>query len=151
VLPRGIEVSTPLLVDYFHELPQRRDKEDARAWRARLEAATDTFRRLVGQRYTEGTLVRLLDHPRPDARRAALTALGLVGTMAANPAVAGRLRDRDPDVRDLATDTLWSLWFRADTESNNRELQRLIRLPDRDVAADGLDRLIRRAPRFAEA
>jgi tetratricopeptide (TPR) repeat protein len=144
-------VSIPLLVEYYNELPRRQPKEDAKAWRARLEAATDVFRRLAQKRYNEGTLVRLLSHPEPRARQAALMALGLYGTMAANAAAAGRLRDPDEEVRRLASDTLWSLWFRADTDANNRELQRLMRLADPDEALAGLDQLVRRSPGFAEA
>ena len=56
----------------------------------------------------------------------------------------------DFDLR-LATDTLWSLWFRADAEANNRELQRLMRLADADEALAGFDQLVRRSPGFAEA
>jgi tetratricopeptide (TPR) repeat protein len=144
-------VSTPLLVEYYSEMPERRLKEDASSWRARLQAATDTFRQRVEARYTEGTLLRLLDSPSIQARQAALMALGLVGTMAANRAVGIRLQDDSPDVRKLAVDTLWSLWFRADSEANNRELQKLMRMRDRDKALAGLDELILRAPAYAEA
>ena len=41
---------------------------------------------------------------------------------------------------------LWSLWFRADTDANNQELQRLIRLRDQEQAVAGLSMLIKRAP-----
>ena len=56
-------MSIPLLVEYYSEMPERRLKEDASSWRARLQAATDTFRQRVEARYTEGTLLRLLDSP----------------------------------------------------------------------------------------
>src|SRR5262249_37719554 len=46
---------------------------------------------------------------------------------------------------------LWALWFRADGEDNGQELQRLARLPDRNRALAGLNDLIERSPRFAEA
>jgi tetratricopeptide (TPR) repeat protein len=144
-------VSAPLLVDYFKQLPVRRLKEEAAAWRARRQGGTDKFRRRVEGRYNEGTLMRLLDSPDPVARRAALTALGLVGTMAANAAVAARLRDDDAEARRLAGDTVWSLWFRADSDANNRQLQRLTRMRDRAKAMAGLDALVLKAPEFAEA
>jgi tetratricopeptide (TPR) repeat protein len=144
-------VSIPLLVEYYNEMPERRLKEDASSWRARLQAATDTFRQRVEGRYTEGTLVRLLDSPSIQARQAALVALGLIGSMTANRAVAGRLHDESPDVRKLAVDALWSLWYRADSEANNRELQRLMRMRDRQKSLAGLDELILRAPAYAEA
>ena len=144
-------MSIPLLVEYYEELPRRRAKEDARAWRARRDAGVAAFRKLAEKRYNEGTLLRLLEYPSGRARQAALMALGLFGTMASNAAVAARLRDPDPDVRGMASETIWSLWFRADTEANNRELQRLMRLADPDDALAGYDRLIQRAPGFAEA
>ena len=144
-------MSIPLLVEYYNEMPERRLKEDASSWRARLQAATDSFRQHVEARYTEGTLLRLLESPSARARQAALAALGLIGTMAGNKTVAARLHDESADVRRLAVDALWSLWFRADTEANNRELQRLMRMRDRDRALAGLDELILRAPAFAEA
>jgi tetratricopeptide (TPR) repeat protein len=140
-----------LLVEYYSEMPERRLKEDASSWRARLQAATDTFRQRVEGRYTEGTLLRLLESPSSRAREAALMALGLVGTLAANRAVAARLHDDSPDVRKVAVDTLWSIWFRADSDANNRELQRLMRMRDREKALSGLDNLILRAPAYAEA
>jgi tetratricopeptide (TPR) repeat protein len=140
-----------LLVEYYSEMPERRLKEDASSWRARLQAATDSFRQRVDTRYTEGTLLRLLESPSSRAREAALLALGLVGTMAGNKAVAARLHDESPDVRKVAVDTLWSLWFRADSEANNRELQKLMRMRDREKSLMGLNDLILRAPSYAEA
>ena len=144
-------MSIPLLVEYYSEMPERRLKEDAGSWRARLQAATDSFRQRVEARYTEGTLLRLLESPSSRAREAALVALGLVGTIAGNKAVAARLQDESPDVRKAAVDTLWSLWFRADSEANNRELQKLMRMRDREKALTGLNDLILRAPSYAEA
>jgi tetratricopeptide (TPR) repeat protein len=140
-----------LLVEYYNELPERRLKEEAPAWRARLQAATETFRQRVAARYTEGTLLRLLESPSAQARQASLMALGLVGTMAGNRAVAARLHDSSPDVRKVAVDTLWSLWFRADSDANNRELQRLMRMRDREKALAGLNELILHSPAYAEA
>ena len=144
-------MSTSLLVEYYQQLPERRAKENAAEWRTRRESAKDIFRKRVGERYTEGTLLRLLDSAEPLNRRAALLALALVGTMGANGAVAACLHDGDPEVRQLAIDTLWTLWFRADSEENNIELQRLARMRDREKALLGLDQLIKKAPGFAEA
>jgi tetratricopeptide (TPR) repeat protein len=146
-----MEVSTSLLVEYFNQLPERRAKENAAEWRTRRESAKEVFRKRVSERYTEGTLLRLLDSADALSRRAALLALSLVGTMAANAAVAACLHDGEADVRQMAVDTLWTLWFRADSEENNAELQRLARTRDRERALAGLDQLIKRAPVFAEA
>jgi tetratricopeptide (TPR) repeat protein len=143
-------VTKALLVEYFERLPQR-DAEAAEAWGKRLKAATETFRKRVSRRYSEGTLIRLLEGGDVTARKAALMALGLLGTMAANEPVARRLHDGDEGVREAAVETLWSLWFRADGEAHARELRRLLRLRDRSKARAALDRLIERAPEFAEA
>jgi len=145
-------VGKALLVEYYEELPQLGSggkKREARE--ARMQAALDRFKKSVQARYTEGTLLRVLDSGAPAARRAAVLALGLVGTMKANKTVAGTLRDDDRITRQLASDALWSLWFRADSDANSRELRRLIQVSDPKKAVAGLDALINKAPHFAEA
>jgi tetratricopeptide (TPR) repeat protein len=144
-------VGKALLVDYYNELPQRREPEQAAGGAALVKKALDTYKRKVAARYTEGTLQRLLGVPDVEARRAAVLALGLLGTMASNRALAGRLRDEDTVVRQLAADALWALWFRSDSRANCAELQRLVRQADPAKALPGMDRLIQKSPRFAEA
>lgn len=144
-------MSRPLLVEYFQEIPEPAEGEAPRDWEARMQTALEGFHKKVSTRYNEGTLQHLLGSGSDETRRAATLALGLTGTMDSNAVLAGRLHDHDSGVRSLAADALWSLWFRADTEENNRELQRLIRVRDRAKALAGLDALIQRAPDFAEA
>jgi tetratricopeptide (TPR) repeat protein len=144
-------VSTALLVEFYQQLPERREQEGKEEWKRRLRAATSAYKKQVAQRYMEGTLVRLLDTTDVVTRRAAVLALALLGTMESNEAVAARLHDEDDEVRQLASDALWKMWFRDDSEANNLELQRLSRMRDRKKAATGLDRLIAKAPTFAEA
>jgi tetratricopeptide (TPR) repeat protein len=65
------------------------------------------------------------------------------------------LHDDDPTVRQLASDALWSLWFRASPDYLE-ELQRLVGLAasdenDAETLQAGFDDLIRNAPDFAEA
>jgi tetratricopeptide (TPR) repeat protein len=151
VQPRGAEVGTALLVEYYEALPERREGMDAEVWAARIQAALGKFKKRVEARYSEGTLQRLLENPNTQTRRAAVLALGLVGTFNINQQLAGRLHDDDPEVRERAADALWAIWFRADSDANNQELQRLMRLRDPEKAIDGLDALIRKAPGFAEA
>jgi tetratricopeptide (TPR) repeat protein len=145
--PRGAEVATALLVEFYEQfLPQlQRRKGDA------LQHSLAKFQKMVAERYSEGTLQRLCDCPNAKARQAAVLALGLMGTMASNETLAGRLHDDDEMVRQMAYNALWSLWFRGDTEANNAALQRLLELDDRDKALAGLDALIKKAPKFAEA
>ena len=140
-----------MLVDYYRRLPDRQKGESSQSWAVRIQEGLGEFKKAVAGRYTEGTLQRMLAEPHPEARRAAVMALGLVGTNQSNKPLAGRLHDRDSQVRRLAADALWALWFRGDSEHNNVELQRLMRMRDLPKALTGFDALIKRAPSFAEA
>ncbi len=114
----------------------------------------ENFQQQVSARYTEGTLARLIDSGNVAARRAGILALGLVGTMESNAAVARALRDSDSTVRDLADDALWAMWYRADTPENNSILEQVRLLIQNDRLADAVtraSRLIVLAPNFAEA
>src|SRR4051794_8887302 len=115
----------PLLVQWYNGLPQRRSGERAREWNQRFRRALQGFRRQVQGRYYESALENLLSWSDPDVRQAACLALGLAGSMSVNSSLAQRLLDEDPVVCELASDALWSIWFRADTPDNNQELQRL--------------------------
>jgi tetratricopeptide (TPR) repeat protein len=143
-------VGAALLVEYYRRMPNRRAKDDADTWRRRQEEGRRKFLGLAQSRYTEGTLVRLLENGDVKARRAALLALGRLAGMDANPIIADHLKDDDSEARRLAADALWALWFRADAEENVEELQRLMRVRDREKAVAGLDTLVQKAPRFAE-
>ncbi len=148
---RGAEVGTALLVNFYQELPEPKEGDDEEVTAKRLQQGLERFKQQVAERYTEGTLLRLLDSSHIPARRAAVLALGMLGTMKCNKALAGRLRDEDGMVRQLADDALWATWFRSDNEANNQELQRLRRLRDLDKALAGLNALLKKAPNFAEA
>jgi tetratricopeptide (TPR) repeat protein len=144
-------MGTALLVEYYDELPDP-EGDDPKSWEVKLRTALEDFKRKVTLRYSEGTLLRLLENSDARTRRAAILALGLVGTMkGANAALAGMLHDDDRVVRQFAVDALWSLWFRADGDINSLELRRLADLRDRRKKRAGLDALIARAPNFAEA
>jgi tetratricopeptide (TPR) repeat protein len=144
-------VGTALLVEFYNELPEPR-RQDSKGFEARLRSGLEKFKQRVTARYTEGTLQRLLVSDDVRARRASVLALGLTGDMReSNAAVATMLQDTDRAVRQLAVDALWGMWFRADTDANNRELQRLMELRDPKKKRAGLDALITKAPRFAEA
>jgi tetratricopeptide (TPR) repeat protein len=145
-------VGTALLVDYFNELPQLGPDDDPAQWKIRLQAANEGFKKRVQQRYVEGTLQRLLQSSTDSrTRRASILALGLMGTMNSNRILAACLHEEEDDLRRLAVNALWSLWFRGDSEENARELQRLVRTRNLEKAAAGLNSLVMRAPRFAEA
>jgi tetratricopeptide (TPR) repeat protein len=131
-----------LLVDYFKTFLEDRD----------LEA----FRDRVAARYNEGTLGRILSgSPAVAARRAAVVSLGLLGSFEQSNTVLGRsLKDSDPAVRGMAEQSLWTLWFRADTPEHNELLEQVRQSISReqlDVAETLATRLIVLAPDFAEA
>jgi tetratricopeptide (TPR) repeat protein len=148
---RGAEVGIPLLVEFYNELPEPQE-DDPKAWESRLRHGLEKFKKRVEERYTEGTLHRLVHSGDPQVRRATVLALGLTGTMkTSNALVAGMLHDSDRGVRQLASDALWALWLRADTEDNNQELHRIMNLRDRRRKRSALDALIGRSPNFAEA
>lgn len=116
----------------------------------------EAFQERVAARYREEALCRLaVDSPGTTTRRAAVLALGSLGGFARSNAVLGRaLRDPDLIVRQLAEDSLWSLWFRADTPEHNRTLIQVKRLTmqgDLKRAEALATRLILAAPGFAEA
>ena len=144
-------MSTPVLLEYFSRLPEFLPGDDEELWAAGARDAVREYRVAVAGRYTEGTLARLLPSADAKLRRAAILALGLIGTMQSNAAVAAVLRDDDPVVQRFAADALWELWFRGGTEEQNEKLQRAVRQADPAAARRGLDALIARAPDFAEA
>lgn len=133
-----------LLVQWYNQMLDRRSDDQP-------QEALEKFRQKVAERYAEGTLQRLSTAPAAKVRRAAVLALGLTGMMTANETLAGRLRDDDAQVRRLAADALWALWFRGDAEAQCQELRRLLQLDDPDQALAGFNALVLNAPRFAEA
>ena len=145
-------MSSPLLVELFEQLPVFRPGDDEDLWAAGLQEAMREFRAAVRERYSEGTLERLLaTSDDVKARQAAALALGLTGTPAAVPTVAAALHDHDQLVRRFAADSLWELWFRSGTDEQNLRLREVAQEPNQIKARAELDDLIREAPSFAEA
>lgn len=165
-------MSVPLLVEFYNALPEDalrggldwpttptitnrevgRAREGKRVGgKARRRAAIHVFRKQVQERYLEGTLLRLVRMGSVAGRRAAVFALGLLGSPAVNDRLAAALLDEDDEVARLASEALWTLWFRGETAEHSNELYRILRLRDRHEALTALDELIRQAPRFAEA
>lgn len=163
-------MSTPLLVEFFNALPEDAlqggldwpktqsiasstapQASQARGGKARRRAAIHVFLKQVQERYTEGTLLRLLHAEAAESRQAAVFALGLVGSFAVNESLACLLHDEDEEVARLAMEALWTLWFRGDNAGHSDELYKILRTRDREKALAGLDGLIERAPDYAEA
>ena len=141
----------PRLVTYFREIPEPCPFEDPSKWTARLRAALEKYRRQVTDVYTEATLERLLNSGDPVCRRAAVLALGLVGTMAVNDALARRLHDDDTMVQQLAGDALWAIWFRAAGREHCDRLQHIVSGDISRHTLHDLDMLISRTGDYAEA
>jgi tetratricopeptide (TPR) repeat protein len=163
-------MSAPLLVEFFLALPdeairnvpgqpiqrQFEDHDDSTrrpvtGGMAKRRAAVHVFCKRVQDRYNEGSLLRLLQSGDVMSRRAAVYALGLLGPAAVNEPLAVCLHDEDEGVARLAADALWSLWFRGDHAGHSDELHRLVRQEDMQKLLAGLNNLIERTPRFAEA
>src|SRR5262245_2421909 len=108
-------MSAPLLVEFFNALPEDAlrggldwptsqsiaDRTDPHAasktagCKSRRRPAVHVFCKQVQERYFEGTLLRLLDMEDSQARRAAVFALGLLGSPSVNEVLATRLHDEE--------------------------------------------------------
>ncbi len=140
-----------LLVGWYAELPQPRPGDDPDLLKAGGLAPLRAFADEVRNRYTEGTLQRLLSSGDDTSRRAAALALGLIGGMRSNQPLATALRDPDLIVRSLAADAMWEVWLRGDSADQNRRLQNALSQTDAAQTLAALDALVRSAPDFAEA
>lgn len=141
-----------LLTDAYLQIPQPQPGDDALFFEASTEDARREFRSLVRARYTEGTLGRLLQSAESVvARRAAATALGMVGTLASNAVLAAALKDDGDGVPRLAADALWEVWLRGETDEQARELRLALSLFDGAERLAALDDVVDRFPEFAEA
>ena len=69
-------MGTALLVEFYHQLPEPREGDNPRKSAQRFGAAMEAFKKQTAERYTEGTLQRLLRAPDVESRRAAVLALG---------------------------------------------------------------------------
>lgn len=144
-------MSHPLLLDYYDKLPPLHPGDDEELWAAGAQAAIKGFRSAVRKKYTEGTLQRLLQSGDARVRRAAVLALGLIGTMPSSPGLAGLLADEDPLVQRFAADALWEVWFRGGTPEQNWRLRQATRASDPAAGRAALDALVKAAPDYAEA
>jgi len=113
-----------------------------------------TFASRVGDFYSVGTLQRLTNHPRREARRAAILALGCLGDYDANATLGMALLDEDRTVRILAENGIRQVWIRAAEGMDRVVLETIIRLN----AARQFEKVLRmaggliaRLPGYAEA
>jgi tetratricopeptide (TPR) repeat protein len=108
----------------------------------------------VGRRYNTATLERLVQYGSRLDRRAAVLALGYLGNYESNTTLGRALCDADRGVRLLAENAIRSVWVRAGTERQRREINSVIALntaADYKNAYHRVNRLLDEAPWFAEA
>ena len=141
----------PRLVTYFREIPDPCPCETPEEWTTRLRSGLEKYRRQVSEVYCEATIERLLCSPDPVCRRAAVLALGLVGTMSTSVTLSKRLYDDDPVVRQLTGDALWAVWFRAAGRDRCEQLQKIVSCNNSRATLRDLDVLISRTGDYAEA
>jgi tetratricopeptide (TPR) repeat protein len=144
-------VIEPLILKFYGLLPQPDPRDFDDHWTAGVQDALRAFRDSVRNNYNEGTLCRLLDHPTHAVRQSAVLALGLIGTMQSNTALAKALQDEDCLVRRFAHDALWEVWFRGVDPEHSWALQQALQLNDFAEALAAMDDLIATAPDYAEA
>jgi len=142
-----------LLVEAFENLPKAKPTDDLELWEAGAQEAFLEFYQLVKNRYSEGTLQRLLlSSDDPQTRQAAALALGSQGTMASSTLLSGVLKnDPDEGVRIWVVDSLWEIWFRGNSVDEGRGLRIAMGLPESIQQLPALDDLIEQYPDFAEA
>ncbi len=139
-----------LLSQWYRDLPHFKTGDDPDLWAGRMHQALRSLRRKIRNRYSEGTLQRLLTNPSAEVRRASVLALGLTGTISSNAALAQALHDSDDLTAKTASDSLWEIWFRAGCDDANIELQRILHLTNECDIMAGLDSIIKQWPDFAE-
>jgi tetratricopeptide (TPR) repeat protein len=119
-----------------------------------LDEDSARFIRSVTDHYLLSTLTRLATAGDRTGRRAAVLALGFVGTYELNPLMGAALLDRDRGVRLIAENAIRDIWRRDGLDEHRRWLDRLIRYNGSGQflrAAEGATELIEECPWYAEA
>lgn len=115
---------------------------------------TAAFVKSVAERYTLGTLERLAFGGGHVLRRAAVMAVGFLGSYSQNAILGRALNDRDRGVRLLADSGIRQLWRRDGNLKHQRAMGRICRLNQNQHFAESIRAatdLITEVPPFAEA
>ena len=108
----------------------------------------------VAKHYTLGTLARLAQYGSRTTRRAAVLAVGFLGSYESNQVLGHALHDEDRVVRLLAENSIRELWCRDGSTQQQHHLQYIMRLNNCGrfpEAAREASLLIQQADGFAEA
>lgn len=113
----------------------------------------DGFRQFLWKTWPAERLREVLTCGHDDAVRIALAGLGFTGTMQDCPHIAGLLHDDDGQTAELAEHALWSIWFRAGGEMDERLAiaVRQISTGELDAALATITAVIGLRPDYAEA
>jgi tetratricopeptide (TPR) repeat protein len=133
-------VRGPVLNRLYHEYLQTEDSA--------------SFILAVSQRYTIGTLHRIVQTGGRIERRAAVMAIGFLGGDESCRVLSRALADTDRGVRMLADNGIRAVWCRAGNEAQRHWLRVIMRLNlsgQHEAAHRRATNLIREAPHFAEA
>jgi tetratricopeptide (TPR) repeat protein len=107
----------------------------------------------VGHRYNAATLERLVRSGSRLVRRAGVLALGYLANYESNGALGRALNDPDRGVRLLAENAIRSVWVRAGSDEERREINAIIALNTTKQYREAHERACRfveQAPWFAE-
>ena len=109
---------------------------------------------LVGESYSQSTLLRLGSFGSIESRRAVVLALSFLGDYETNAFFGSILNDPDPTIRLLAENGIKNIWPRAGNEEHRKYLRNVIRsisykFYDEAIVKAGM--LIAEAPNYAEA
>lgn len=130
---------SPILLDFYRRYLEQANISD--------------FERSVSSRYSAGALEHLAHHYDVNVRRAAVLALGLVGTMSSNTLLASLLTDDDRTTATLAESAIRNVWRRDGDEDDQRALQNLLRLTANGEAVKTVTYAslqLEKTPKFAE-
>lgn len=112
------------------------------------------FVRQASEKYSVGSLERLVRHGQASARRAAVLALGRLADYRSNAVLGQALTDTDRGVRTLAETAIERLWRRVGTPAEQRRLAAidgLLEESDYEDAAKLSGTLIQQSPWIAQA
>ncbi len=108
-----------------------------------VDQDAEAFAGHIKERYTLGTLERLVAHEQALVRRAAAFAVGLIGDYRSNAVLGKALHDDDQGVRVLAESGIRVLWCRSGNAHQRHELGQIIRLNSAHRYEDAIRRATR--------
>ena len=141
----------PQVLRYYIRLRSPSAFQTREDWTRRNRREIEHFARKVARRYNEGTLLRLMESPNPQAREAAVFALGLIGSWNCNSQLASMLKNDDAGVRRVVVEALWRVWFRGRLSHDAALLRAALEQPGPGKVLEALNQLVRLRPDFAEA